>query len=62
MRLCNAAANFAFLCKAALNLLRMETSRKISLPKKRKACAWNRKYLATVLGGRVFDALALLTI
>jgi predicted transposase YbfD/YdcC len=50
IRLRNAALNFAFLRRTALNLFRSDTSRKLSLPKKRKTAAWNPDYLALVLG------------
>lgn len=50
IRLRNAALNFAFLRRVALNLFRHDQSRSISLPKKRKAAAWDREYLAKVLG------------
>lgn len=49
IRLRNAALNFSFLRRVALNLFRSDTSRKISLPKKRKAAAWNPDYLAQLL-------------
>lgn len=52
IRLRNAAHNFSFLRRTALNLFRADTSRKISLPKKRKTAAWNPDYLAHVLGLR----------
>jgi hypothetical protein len=39
----------ALLRRLAINLFRADTSRSISLPKKRKAAAWNPDYLATVL-------------
>lgn len=50
IRLRNAALNFAFLRRVAINLCRNDKSRSKSLPKKRKAAAWNREYLAKVLG------------
>ena len=50
IRLRNAAHNFSFLRRLALNLFRADTSRKISLPRKRKTAAWNPDYLAHVLG------------
>ncbi|MEK7152844.1 MAG: ISAs1 family transposase [Patescibacteria group bacterium] len=46
----NAAKNFSFLRRSAINLFRADSSRKCSLPKKRKAAAWNHEYLAQVLG------------
>ncbi|MDR2188263.1 MAG: ISAs1 family transposase, partial [Azonexus sp.] len=49
IRLRNAALNFSFLRRPAINLFRADTSRAISLPKKRKAAAWNPDYLGTVL-------------
>jgi predicted transposase YbfD/YdcC len=49
IRLRNAALNFSFLRRLALNLFRSDQSRVSSLPKKRKAAAWNPDYLATVL-------------
>lgn len=50
IRLRNAAHNFSFLRRLALNLFRADTSRKMSLPRKRKTAAWNSDYLAHVLG------------
>lgn len=50
IRLRNAAHNFSMLRRAAINLFRADPSRKKSLPKKRKAAAWNHEYLAQVLG------------
>lgn len=49
IRLRNAALNFSFLRRLAINLFRTDKSRAASLPKKRKAAAWNPDYLATVL-------------
>ena len=49
IRLRNAALNFSFLRRLAINLFRTDTSRALSLPKKRKAAAWNPDYLAQVL-------------
>lgn len=46
----NAAQNFSFLRRAAINLFRADSSRKVSLPKKRKIASWNHEYLAEVLG------------
>jgi predicted transposase YbfD/YdcC len=46
----NAAHNFSFLRRLALNLFRADTSRKMSLPRKLKTAAWNPDYLAHVLG------------
>lgn len=53
IRLRNAAHNFSFLRRLALNLFRSDTSRKMSLPRKRKTAAWNPDYLAHVLGLQV---------
>lgn len=50
IRLRNAAHNFSFLRRLALNLFRADTSRKMSLPRKRKTAAWNTDNLAHVLG------------
>ena len=50
IRLRNAAHNFSFLRRLALNLFRADTSRKMSLPRKRKTAGWNPDYLAHVLG------------
>lgn len=49
IRLRNAAQNFSLMRRIALNLFRADTSRSVSLPKKRKAAAWNPNYLASVL-------------
>lgn len=49
IRLRNAALNFSFLRRVSLNLFRSDTSRATSMPRKRKAAAWNPDYLATVL-------------
>ena len=49
IRLRNAALNFSFLRRVSLNLFRADTSRATSLPRKRKAAAWNPDYLAAVL-------------
>jgi hypothetical protein len=43
------ALNFSFLRRLAINLFRADSSRALSLPKKRKAAAWNPDYLAQVL-------------
>jgi hypothetical protein len=45
----NAAANFALLRRFALNLFRLDKSRVKSLPKKRKAAAWNSQYVVDLL-------------
>jgi len=50
IRLRNAAHNFSFLRRLALNLFRSDTSRTMSLPRKRKTAAWNPDDLAHVLG------------
>lgn len=50
IRLRNAAHNFSFLRRLALNLFRSDTSRNMSLPRKRKTAAWNPDYLSHVLG------------
>jgi hypothetical protein len=47
--LCNAAKNFAFLRRLALNLFRADKSSSISLPRKLKTAACNPDYLATAL-------------
>ncbi|MCW5235973.1 ISAs1 family transposase [Verminephrobacter eiseniae] len=49
IRLRNAALNLSFLRRAAMNLFRADQSRSMSLPKKRKAAAWNPDYLANIL-------------
>lgn len=49
IRLRNAAQNFSLLRRIALNVFRADKSRFLSLPKKRKAAAWNPDYLAAVL-------------
>lgn len=49
IRLRNAALNFSFLRRVSLNLFRGDTSRSTSLPRKRKAAAWNPDCLAAVL-------------
>jgi hypothetical protein len=45
----NAARNFSFLRRLALNLFRADTSRSSSLPGKRKTAAYNLDYLASAL-------------
>ena len=45
----NAAANFALLRRFALNLFRLDKSNTKSLPKKRKAAAWNSQYVVELL-------------
>ena len=49
IRLRNAAQNFSLMRRIALNLFRADTSCSLSLPKKRKAAAWNPDYLASVM-------------
>ena len=49
IRLRHAAANFALLRRFALNLFRLDKRSKKSLPKKRKAAAWNSAYVAELL-------------
>ena len=45
----NAAANFALLRRFALNLFRLDKATAKSLPKKRKAAAWNSQYVVDLL-------------
>lgn len=45
----NAAANFGLLRRFALNQFRLDKESKKSLPKKRKAAAWNPDYLVRLL-------------
>ncbi|MDR3299511.1 MAG: ISAs1 family transposase, partial [Candidatus Accumulibacter sp.] len=49
IRLRNAAQNFAFLRRLALNLFRADKSRSLSLPRKLKTAAYHPEYLATAL-------------
>ncbi len=49
----NASQNYAILLKIALNLLKNETSKKLSKKSKRLQAAWDNKYLAKVLEGKV---------
>lgn len=49
IRLRNAARNFSFLRRLALNLFRADKSRSISLPRKLKTAAYNPDYLVTAL-------------
>ena len=49
IRLRNAAQNFSFLRRLALNLFRADKSRSISLPRKLKTAAYNPAYLATAI-------------
>ena len=52
IRLRNAADNFALLRRFALNLFRLNKSNKKSLPKKRKAAAWNPQHVVDLLNLR----------
>ena len=45
----NGAENFAVLRHIALNLLRRETSTKLSLRARRKKAAWDQEYMLKVL-------------
>ena len=45
----NAAANFGSLRRFALNLFRLDKTNAKSLPKKRKAAAWNSQYVVELL-------------
>jgi hypothetical protein len=45
----NAAQNFSFLRRLAMNLFRADKSRSISLPRKLKTAAYNLDHLATTL-------------
>lgn len=49
IRLRNAAQNFSFLRRLALNLFRTDKSRSISLPRKIKTAAYNPEHLLTAL-------------
>ncbi|MDP2881134.1 MAG: ISAs1 family transposase [Azonexus sp.] len=49
IRLRNAAQNFSFLRRLALNLFRADKSRSISLPRKLKTAAYNPAHLVTAL-------------
>ena len=49
IRLSNAASNFSFLRRVSRDLFRADQSRATSLPRTRKAAAWNPGHLATVL-------------
>lgn len=51
----NGAQNFALIARAALTLLKRETSRKLSLAMKRRLGAWNHDYLLEVLGAGMVD-------
>jgi len=48
----NAAANFGLLRRFALNLFRPDKSNAKSLPKKRKAAAWNSRYVVDLLSSQ----------
>ena len=52
IRLRNAALNFSFLRRLAMNLFRADKSRSISLPRKLKTAAYNPEYLASALSLR----------
>ena len=52
IRLRHATANFALLRRFALNLFRLDKRRQKSLPKKRKAAAWNPGYVVDLLNLR----------
>jgi len=49
IRLRNAAQNFSFLRRLAMNLLRADKSRNMSLPRKLKTAAYNPDYVAAAL-------------
>lgn len=49
----NASQNYAILLKVALNLLKNETSKKLSIKSKRLQSAWDNQYLAKVLAIKV---------
>ncbi len=49
----NASQNYAILLKIALNLLKNETSKKLSMKSKRLQAAWDNDYLAKVLNLKV---------
>jgi len=49
IRLRNAAANFALLRRFALNSFRLDKSNAKSLPRKRKAAAWNSQHVVDLL-------------
>lgn len=49
VRLRNAAQNFSFFRRLALDLFRADKSRSISLPRKIKTAAYNPEHLSTVL-------------
>lgn len=45
-----AAANLGVMRKLAMNIFRLDTNSKLSLPRKRKKAAWQRDYLFDLLG------------
>ena len=45
------AENFSRLCRAALNLLKSETTCKVGIATKRKKCGWKNDYLLKVVTG-----------
>jgi len=49
----NAAQNYSILLKIALNLLKNETSKKLSMKSKRLEAAWNEEYLLKILNLKV---------
>lgn len=49
VRIGNAAQNLALIRRIALNLLKQETSKKVGITCKRKACGWGHPYLLKVL-------------
>lgn len=49
VRIGNAAQNLALIRRIALNLLKQETSKKVGITCKRKACGWSHQYLLKVL-------------
>jgi predicted transposase YbfD/YdcC len=57
IRLRNAAANFGSLRRFALNLFRLDKSNAKSLPKKRKAAAWNSQYVVDLLSLQPLPAI-----
>lgn len=57
VRMGNAAENLSTIRKTALNLLKRlpETKKKLSIPRKRKRCAWDHDYLIGVLSHFAVD-------
>ena len=45
------AENFSRLCRISLNLLKQEKTLKVGIASKRLACAWDDRYLLTVVAG-----------